>query len=182
MTKILKRLFNLQKIASRQAGTPEGDNAAAMVVKLKSYHGLELDDDALDLHEETLAFENDWERDVAHLICGLLPVDATVLDDSAVFRGMKVAVLEAVKHHHETRKEIDRLIFLAVMGHMVGRFGLDTVEACAMEHRGSHNLSKGIEVVEEEMEKSREPSGPEASFVRQASSLAKPITLWDDLR
>lgn len=186
IAKLLRRLSALFKISVDQDGTPEGENAARMMATLRDSHGLDVF--AHDLEDVEIWCDNDhdWERDLARLISNGTHTQVDVLDGKLRFRGLRVAVEEAVAHYEAHRKTCRRLVAFTAVGYMIGTFG---AEAFNTYRREAKELSATIQEAQQADDDdddlfSREPSDAENGLIVAAGRVGKtePITFWGKLK
>ncbi len=181
MTRLLGRLSNLRKMAVDQEGFPEGENAARMAAKMQEEHGLCLEEGALDMHEASVKLANEWDMDVARVIARMLPVEVRPGKDEAVYRGIKVAVDEAVKHYDVVHGGIERALGFTVVGYLIGSFGPDVLEYIGTSDTSSA-LKAGAEAHAEQGEKDDEMTEEELKLMLDASKVGDLIQLWEGLQ
>ena len=189
--KIIRRLFGLNKLATDQAGTNEGDNAQRMMDAMLEKHGLSLPDGGLVQSETRVALENDWDTDLAVLISKATHTEAHIFKDAKEirFRGIKIAVDEAVKHYEQQRFKMERIMGFSALGYMMGAFGEEAME----DHiKGSSEKSQtveaGIEEAKAQAEKKsifdEEPTEDEGEMVGAAGIVGAkdPVIYWKGLK
>jgi hypothetical protein len=182
ITRLLGRLSNLHKMAVDQKGFPEGENAARMAAKMQEDHGLCLEEGALDMHEASVKLGEDWDRDTARVIATILPVEVSIRGDEAVYRGIKVAVDEAVKHYESINAGLERVIGYTVLGYLVGTLSPKVVMAYIDSADASSTLKAGAEVHAEQSEKEDDMTDGEVKLMLEAVKVGDPIELWKGLQ
>ena len=123
--KLLRKLTNLSRLAVGTAGTPEGQNAARAMAKMVGSSGIEFEDDAFDVIEETCTVKYKYETDLVWLCAHVAQVEAKVTPTSAKFSGSRVCVNEAVAAYAKSRKAARSVVMSGLVGYMLAAFGKD---------------------------------------------------------
>lgn len=186
--KILRRLAALHNIAVDQAETPEGQNASRMMASLMESHGLDVPAEDLEPFEVRCDNDHDWERDLARLISGATHTQVAVIDGKLRFRGIRVAVEEAVEHYEAHRKACRRIVAFAAVGYMIGTFGAEAFSAYVREAKELSATIREAQEAEDDADDddlfSQKPSDAEDGLIVAAGRIGKanPITFWQKLK
>ena len=154
--KIIRRLFGLNKLATDQAGTHEGNNAQRMMDVMLEKHDLNLPEGALVQSETRVPLENDWDTDLAVLISKATHTEAHIFKDTKEirFRGIKIAVDESVKHYEQQKFKMERIMGFSALGYMMGAFGEEAMqEHIKSSSEKSQTVESGIEEAKAQAEK-----------------------------
>lgn len=188
--KILRRLASLMKLSVDQAGSPEGENAERMMTKMRDAHPINLDDDALELHEESVTLIHDWENDLVFLLSRITNVEVSSGKNGTVrFTGIRVAVQETVKQYEEHRVMMERLSGFTVLGYMTGAFPKEEVMdyITDIHEKKSKTVQSGQAHAEEQKKKpgafDKQMTAAEGELMGTAHELgaASPAEFWTDL-
>jgi len=187
--KLIRKLKGLCKLAVRQAGKPEGENARAHMDTMMENSSVKITDEMLEDHEALCECTNDWDVDLAKITAMITGADAARLKNGKIrFRGTRVSVEEAEKHYIKQRDAMYKTSVVAVLGHMMGSFGKDVLDEWLSQ---SGDVSETVKVGMEESENNSRiqdafSGGPtdvdgELLVAAAVAGAKDPIKLWGGL-
>lgn len=182
--KLLRRLAALHNIAVDQAETPEGKNASRMMASLMESHALDVSAEDLESFEIRCDNDHDWERDLAQLISRSTQTQLDIIDGKLRFRGLRIAVEEAVEHYEAHRKACRRLVAFTAVGYMIGTFGAETFAAHVRESQELSTTIREAQEAEDDDVFARKVSDAENNLIVVAGRIGegKPVTFWKKLK
>jgi hypothetical protein len=190
---LIRKLSGLFKLATGQAGTPEGDNARRQMNKMLETQDVKISDEQLEQHEVTVDKLNDMDGDLATIIADMTNTVAYALKtDKGVirFKGVRVCVLEAERVFVKTSQGLNRMAAYVSLGYLAGSVGVERFQKYIMDAqkagKTSDILKETLAQSEEESKKfnalDTEPTDQEGKVVVAATLAAEEMKFWESLK
>ena len=149
--KSIKRIMSLRRLASNQAGTPEGETALKQAKVLEGRCGLEVPDDAAETVSRDVKTGHIWEELLLEVLSETLGVSYGYEGGRVSLGGSQLAVGEVIDVFKLHRDQLERIAItsaMAYMGTAIPEFG-DTLLHIINKSKGAQGAREAAGVVED---------------------------------
>lgn len=190
---LIRKVSGLFKLATGQAGTPEGDNARRQMDRMLEKQKIKLADEQLEQHEVTVDKLNPMDGDLATIIADITNTVAYSLKtdkEQIRFKGVRVCVLEAERAFVKASQGLNRMAAYVSLGYVAGTVGPERLQKYIMDAqkagKTSDILKETLAQSEEESKKfnplDEEPSDEEGKVVLAATAAVDEMKFWESLK
>ena len=190
---LIRKISGLFKLASGQAGTPEGENARRQMDRMLEKQEVKISDEQLEHHEVTVDKLNDMDGDLAAMIADITNTVAYTLKtdkDQIRFKGVRVCVLEAEREFLKASQGMNRMASFVTLGYLAGTVGperfMKYITDAQKAGGTSDVLKETLAQSEEEAKKfnafDEKPTDQEGEVVLAATAAADEMKFWESLK